>query len=171
MDDAWQQRRLELFQPCAESVVGQGVEWLLLVDSATPKWVLTALGEHDAAIISCKQQWLADLQRYLHLPRPTLTITSRLDSDDRLMPGAMDAVRASARGRTEFLCLADGLVDRGGEMFPSRHRSGPFLSYYEYGRSPQSVYCVEHGHAKPIRHTHGGPYWIQTIHSGNVRNK
>lgn len=113
--EAWMQARWDLFEETAASVASQALReevdrpvWLFCLDPATPlRWEerLRASAPY-VFIIYCDtlgirhegrlQKTLRDLTYHLNTE---WLLTTRLDNDDRLLPGFLEAVQAEARRR------------------------------------------------------------------------
>lgn len=183
--DAWLEHRWPLFEACVESVKAQDVEfkWVLVCHhKMKTHWFdrlsVTLQGsEIDFTVLRTGRTWLFDLQQWLKAQHHRHLITTRLDSDDMLLPGFLEAIQNTVDKQNPktnyFIDFPHGFKSKDNIPVVYTEHNNPFLSYVELGSICRSVYFIPHGsriNKYPIIKGKGR-YWIQVIHPNNLRNK
>lgn len=189
VDPAWLDGRLALFERvCAPSVRAQHGPrrpWLVFVDARTPDAALArieaAAGPAGGVLVPVAgllpverlQQLVEDAVPLQH----RVLLTTRLDNDDALAAGHLDAVlRAADPDRQEFLNPTSGYQLAGSRAYATSDPSGPFLTLVEHrrpGRPPLTAFCTPHRAARrtaPVRQVGQGRLWVQLLHGQNLVN-
>lgn len=201
----WLDERLDLFRRfCLPSIAAQttpAFTCLLFCDEATPPDVLAALRRHELELptlslaLTRAERSPVEAVRQLVGADTDVLITTRLDSDDAIVDGYLEAVQDYA-APFHHCDLSSLLVNfpRGFRFdaetsifYERRMPNSPFHSLFERpGRGPVDTvfrsagtgrYRKGHGnHAMLHEHqvTHQDesmPAWLQVVHAGNVQNR
>jgi hypothetical protein len=196
-DDAWFDRRLELFERyCLPSMVAQtskAFTWVVFCDPTTPEAVVERLRGYSEHIVvaECRRHAsvrgkapddLMALDEFVD-PDSEVVITTRLDSDDALNRCSVEQIQrhatAFSRSGGDFLlhtfplgCKLDA-VD--GRVYRTWYRQNAFLSLFERaGTDPKGV--MQDNHVKletrfsPLERDFSLLGWLQVLHGSNVSN-
>jgi hypothetical protein len=188
LDEGWLRYRLDLFRrftlPSVETQTATSFRWLVLVDPASPPWLLdelaSSLDDERYEVVPMTRLGevgpLALRQIDAHAdPGTTHLLTTRLDNDDAL---AVDFVAAIQRGFSEqsfeFLNFPSGAQLANGRVRLVPHRANPFITLVERlvpGAVPRGAYLCSHmeiaAHG-PVRQLRTHPMWLQVIHDRNL---
>lgn len=201
----WLEERLALLRRiCLPSLAAQTTEaftCLLLCDEATPADVLATLREHERElptlqlVLTSGRRPPLEAVRELVRTDAEVLITTRLDSDDAIAVGYLEAVQdygaAFQRSRLSRMLVN---FPRGYRFhnptgtFYERHMwTSPFHSLFERPRqgevatvfhtSESGLYRKSHGnhmmlHEYQLTHQDESmPAWLQVLHDGNVQNR
>lgn len=189
-DEAWVRDRVALLRRLAWPALrraGTGLAWVLVVDADRRELVADLTGDLDLpggsvhlAVGEGFSPTTSDLEldSTVHAGADAF-VTIRLDSDDALLPGSVDAVLRAADGADDgtLIDLAHGYqldLDRGEliEVVYRPWRQGPFLALVHRGRSAMLDTGGPHTSARDGRALRrvGVPAWLQGIHGANVSN-
>jgi hypothetical protein len=188
--ERWVRDRVALLRRLAWPALrraGSGVAWVLVVDPERRELATELLGDVDlpgGSVHVAEGVGFVPATADLHLDAPVHVggdrfVTLRLDSDDALLPGSIDAVVAAATGAADgtLIDLPRGYqldLDRGDliEVSYRRWRQGPFLALVHHGRSTMLDTGGEHTQAREGREVRrvDRPAWIQGVHGANVSN-
>lgn len=166
---------------------GTGVAWVLVVDPdrrALAADLLDGVELPDGSVHLAEGVGFAPVTAEMRPDGPIRPdrdafVTLRMDSDDALLPGAIDAVVEAADGAAHgtLIDLPRGYqldLDRREliEVEYRRWRQGPFLAIVHHGRSTMLDTGGEHTGARSGREVRRVevPAWIQGIHGHNVSN-
>lgn len=165
-DRGWLRGRLDLFRryfvPSVESL---GVPAVLLCSSESAPYVAERTADLPWARVEVQNDWHGG---WTGAPDQMVT---RLDSDDAVHAGWLEAVEASPRG-FEVYCSKEFL-----RLDPSRQRL-----YQRRRREPVALAAFPAGH-NPYLYDHAelerrlracilnGPYLLQVVHGGNLSNR
>jgi hypothetical protein len=191
--DKWMDERYELFKETRKSVLSQGVdfEWILSFDEDTPKAYVKKV---------CKAKMTPifyDIREHKFNAEEPWLITTRLDNDDRLLPGALQAVQDAFQEELMMIDMhyeqldlntgkryTNGNKERG-EKYRSV-RNSPFLSLVERSVWAKGALCRPHQKIYDGYPTNGStrrlnnyvkvgdtltPYALMVVHGDNVANK
>jgi hypothetical protein len=188
--EAWVRERVALLRRLgwpAMRRAGHGIAWVLVVDAELRDLVADLIGPLDlpgGSIHLAEGVGFVPGTSDLRLDEPVHPtsdrfVTLRLDSDDALLPGSIDAVLAAADGAVDgtLIDLPRGYqldLERGEliEISYRRWRQGPFLALVHHDRSTMLDTGGEHTRARQGRavlHV-TTPAWIQGLHGANVSN-
>lgn len=174
----WLDERVELFETfCLPSVSRQTCQnftWVMQFDPQTPVEILDRYKTRSNVEII--QEPIADYFAGLKLKEPFL-LTSRLDNDDALHEGYIEAVQSCFAGETQLLDTRGFQFDRGRHRFHTdgrRKPNSPFLTLIEKLEGPpKTVHFVDH--AKMRRHFPARRLkqrlWCQVVHETNLLNR
>ena len=190
-DEAWVRERVALLRRLgwpALQRAGRGIAWVLVVDPERRALVEDLLGDlelPDGSVHLAVGEGFIPTTAALEVagvvhPGRDRFVTVRMDSDDALLPGAIDAVVAVAAPAP-----AGALVDlpRGyqldleqGDLIEveyRRWRQGPFLALVHHDRATMLDTGGEHPRAREGRAVVrvDAPAWIQGVHGANVSNE
>jgi hypothetical protein len=183
LDPRWLRHRLWLLtQFTLPSVATQfrlshgRLRWVLLVDMATPMWVSSKIQSAApwAELASIDGLWSPEaLRRSLRSLGWKGEPTTRLDSDDVLLPGYLSSIyRSIERQGTGVHTVPIGYQLAGNRLYWRCYVQNPFLTYYEPEVQGRTVFDIPHWNlVKEKVHIAGlRPGWIQHIHGGNIAN-
>jgi hypothetical protein len=165
-DHEWLERRLDLFRRFFVPSVGRlGAPTLLLCSSDSAAFVSDRVADLTWIDVVVQDEWYGGWRG-----EPDQVVT-RIDSDDAIHEGWLDAVDA-APVEAEVCCTRRFLRydDANGRLCAySRSEASP-LAAFRGGRNP-----FAHDHAELNRHYRvhdvGGPYLLQVFHGGNVSSR
>ncbi len=186
----WMRERIELFERyCLPSMVhqlNQNFTWLVLLDQATDPEFMARLESHQEKFPAMRTLRMPPIENDLQISqrvgalvddRTELLLTTRLDNDDAFHEQAIETIQAKARKRREFLNFRVGWTQDGTTAWLRFHKYGHFITLVEpRTRDPfLTVYNgLAHGRSKrlaPVRQIAREPFWLETIHSRNVKNR
>ncbi len=176
LDPEWLDERHILYEKyCLPSVLSQDnedFEWLLIVDSRTPKQYKSRLESYPATIIYHDfgtTEWKFDLEgkgrghravnleysvaeplrNYIGTPDTDYVITSRLDSDDAISVDHIAKIQRHAKQRGHrkqrfWVNLVRGMKLNKGNVYPINRQSNPFISFVEPPYDLLTTYQVSH---------------------------
>lgn len=193
-DYEWLRQRLQIFnEVCLPSVKAQSngaFEWILFFDASTPHAILNdvrqSLGSTDLrhALVLSSQTFSGEfIAEAIGDVREEFVITTRLDNDDAISPGFMEAVaEASARAvesGTRLPIVINppvGYQIRKGRCYLRFDPSSPFISLLEEagGGNPVTVHATDHQVAArrwSWVSLGGRVHWLQSLHETNISNK
>ncbi|MEM7048138.1 MAG: hypothetical protein AAF604_00690 [Acidobacteriota bacterium] len=165
-DPHWLAGRHELFRRYfVPSVAPLGVPVILLCGEQAAAAVAEAVADLPWARVEVQDDWHAGWRG-----RRSQVIT-RLDSDDAVHPewfAAVDEAPASAR-----ICITHRSLryhPRSGRLQRYRRREAAPLAAFRGGSNP---YAIDHRFlaSQSGVHTLRGPYLLQVVHGGNVKNR
>lgn len=177
LDDDWLGERRRLFlENTVPSMLGQtnlNFKWVVCFDSRTPISYIDSLNPEVAYFepLMLGSDWHEGLEGYLSGLKSV--ITTRLDSDDAVSPSYIDDVQRAVFGnRTEIVSFNLGWLRCNGLYYKTFWLANPFLSLWERGDRPRSVYAWEHGQLSrmPGFRSYSRRNWLVDIHGGNVSN-
>jgi len=166
--EEWMWHRWRHFQKTRDSVLSQEGEftWVLCMDERTPdSWV-------DRIFTDLRMEPFT--QQPKEYRRDGWTITTRLDNDDILMPGAVQAIQSKFREKEVVLDMrywqaAEGRIYTSGRETPN----SPFLSLIENGVK-RTCYARPHSYMiseYPAMFVSDEPLAIMVIHDRNLGNR
>jgi hypothetical protein len=180
-DEGWLRFRLDLLERLgAPSVRAQSTaafRWVLLVDEASPAWVLERLEaittDLPAIVLPVGSQWRASLDDFLTKRSLTdILLTSQMDSDDAIAPTFVREVQAHAGPETVINASVGARFDwQSGNLVRLRKKRAFESVCSTHGRN---IFHFHHGRAGlelPSVELVGRPLWLQTIHGGNLANR
>ena len=147
--DVWMKERGELFEETKKSVLSQEGEfqWVISVDERTPKRFLNKI-KTDKRIIFTN----ADIRDVFLsgeiIPDRNWVITTRLDNDDRYLPGAVLAIQAAHEKKLKVIDIDYEQLDlKTGKRYTSERRwaTSMFLSLCEPSNRVLTAFCRTHG--------------------------
>lgn len=164
-DREWLEGRLDLFRRFfVPSVERLGVPAVLLCGGEAAGFVAARVADLEWARVEVQEDWRGGWRL------PSDTVVTRLDSDDALHRGWLDAVdRAPAAAR---ICITGDFLrwdldaDR---LHLYRRREPSPLAAFRGGENP---YRIDHKHllAQPGVHRIRGAYLLEIHHGGNLSN-
>lgn len=187
---AWMDYRVYLFfelaYPTLLSQTTRNFKWILLLDENSPVSVLNKIRGLDIDnllffVFTSNENLQRDINLFLKetVNSNDLVITTTLDSDDGLMPYAIENIQKIA---VSYNSLPLGInIFRGyivnvqtGVFFKKSFRSNPFYSLVEMGIDFKTCLYKEHMYMSSTFNTielNDMYYWIQNIHGGNILNQ
>ena len=188
----WLETRLALFEDyCLASMAAQTAEdftWLVYCDHATDPAVMARLralerGIPQLRIALTRREMIGLATRPYVDPSCDVLITTRLDSDDGVHTGYVEAIQAHAEAfmraghATWLLNFPRGfqLDHRTGELYFAWSPASAFHSLFE--REPAGTRTVLHGSHltmhrwHPVAQDDSLAAWLMVIHGGNVANR
>ena len=185
--DDWLRDRLDLFRRyavpsvCAQNVWPDG--WLVFC-SQLSDWLQHELDQIQQDVpflkaVSIDGELTLEAARSAvrsEVPKGAEKLTTtRLDSDDAISQGYLEAVRIAAqRANSEFLNATHGLQLHKGRLYHRSDPSNAFISFVEPAESPKTVFVGGHHELAQfglIRQFGGRAMWLQVVHGGNVSNQ
>ena len=183
--DEWMKHRGELFEETKKSVLEQegGFQWVISVDERTPKRFLDNIKTDDRILLTTEDIRDVFLNGNITLEK-SWVITSRLDNDDRYLPGAVLAIQSEFRKQIFVIDFDYQKLDLdSGETHPGvwRWANSPFLSICEPSERVMTAFCRTHGQVRsgyPSKHGRIGiagkrikkVYVQMVIHGDNITN-
>lgn len=198
-DDAYLQYRYKLFlRFCLPSVRAQTVDnfrWFVLFGESTPEWLREKLDEHErqgdfiplysssfGAVQDSVRTWLR-----INVKQGEQVITTRLDNDDGIAVGYLEAVQAKLNPELDkqYFDLQyghQGVIRNCDatkwQFYGWKTARNPFVSMAERltDAPPLLIYHKPHGSMKtsvvgaPVFTITGGPWWLQVLHGKNIGN-
>jgi len=186
--DWWMDRRMPLFEETKKSVLSQDgdFKWIISLDSRTPERYVSRI-ETDERILVTKQAIQHALEGYI--PSSDWVISSRLDCDDRYLPGFTDMLYSHFEPKIKVidanyikLSYKSNKVFRHERMHPA----SMFVSLVEPAERFVGAFCRPHGQLTeyPISGTFGnfgkrvripydkdlGAYMLMVCHDLNATN-
>jgi hypothetical protein len=174
----WLDERVQLFETfCLPSVAQQTCQnftWVMQFDPQTPTDILQRCA--TTPNVEIIQEPIANFFGRLKLEKPFL-LTSRLDNDDALHEGYIEAVQSCFAAKTQLLDTRGIQFDRSRNCFHTdgrRKPNSPFITLIEQlDGPPKTVYFADH--AKMRRHFPAKRLkqrlWCQVIHETNLLNR
>lgn len=180
----WMADRLDLFKECAASVKAQSCkkfEWFIFIDPMTRPMdgeeILDVLSD-----VATSGLVMAHICRGMQIPPQKdpaeWIITTRMDNDDRLNSGFIEAIQNEFDEKTEVIDVKGLQLDLKSGKYCKTDRikpNSPFISLIEKTEGMRTVFQETHS---TLYITHGGrfvetsdPLYYQVIHGANVMNK
>lgn len=184
--DQWMDHRMRLFTSLTlPSIAGQSCQdftWLLLMDRRTPERYIRMLqgtGYRNLRLVYSdpgRPLWRNDLPAGSHD-----LITTRIDNDDAFHRDAVKTIQDAWRARHEQQAKPWLIVFPFGLILDLADRRMRVMEYWlnncptlvEDSQNPGTVYRWQHSEipTEVSRHyVKDKPYWLQVIHSQNLRN-
>lgn len=185
-DTEWLRERLSIFRRYTlPSVVGQTRPpntWLILF-GPSPQWL-----RDEFAVLQSDASWIRPVETdepfspalvrglvKAALPSSTKRlITTRVDNDDVIADGYLEAVRAEAADDYHgFVNFTHGLQLAQGKLYRRSDPSNAFVSLAEPMDELRTVFVDQHpdlARHGPMKQVHTSPMWIQVVHGGNLAN-
>lgn len=144
--DKWMDQRMELFEETKKSVLDQDrdFEWIISIDKRTPKKYLEKIKTDDRITFIYLDIRKTFDQIKTHTP---WVITTRLDNDDLLRPGALGRIQDYFKPKVGVIDIDYHQLDlKTGEKYTSNRATpnSPFLSLVEHFKWVKTCYCRPH---------------------------
>lgn len=180
--DQWMHHRLHYFQSCRDSVLSQNADfrWIVMFDERTPwNWITKVCTDPRMKPFigypadfpyaeSCDTDWI---------------ITTRLDNDDRYLPGALAAIQAQFNPMV--MCIDIDYFGYNNLHYYTSNRGTPtsfFISLVEPRETAIGVYYTQHNLVRTSYPVNGEPtripevmikqpYAVMVVHGNNQANK
>ena len=184
--DEWMQHRIKLFTTFTlPSIMGQSCQnfiWLVLVDRHTPatyRQMLSDIRHPNMRLIytGSKNSWLDAIE-----PGDYDLITTRIDNDDAFHKDVVKTIQQSwakqdpKRAGPWVIVFPFGLIldIATREMFVMEYWFNNCPTLVERAENPQTIWQWDHSNIPPEvpkHHIADKPYWLQVIHSENLKNR
>jgi hypothetical protein len=184
--DEWMRHRIELFTTFTlPSIMGQSCQnftWLVLIDKQTPaayRQALSNIRYRNMRLIyaGSKNSWLDAIE-----PGDYDLITTRIDNDDAFHKEVVETIQQNwAKQNAKrlgcwvivfpFGFVLDLAVK---EMFVMEYWFNNCPTLIERAENRQTIWRWDHSNIPaevPKDHITDKPYWLQVIHSQNLRNR
>jgi len=183
-DRTWLDRRFELFEkycfPSVQAQSNQSFEWLVFFDSSLPEDLRARVTTYaqfppfrPIYVKGVRRNSLREVMQGLAISSEYI-ITSRLDNDDALAIGYIEAVqKCFAKQKFEFINIPNGYIWDGSRAYSVRHTSNGFVSLIE--RTDRCKTALKFDHRKVAKHgrllqVENMPGWVLVVHGDNVAN-
>jgi hypothetical protein len=187
----WIDKRFELFEkytlPSVQAQTCKDFDWALVVNMEFPHWTdadWMRLVSYGYKVWCLNTVWDrecvgAEFDYGLCIKSRSdedWYITSRLDSDDVLLPNYIEGIQSKFTEEKQWIGFDNGLVyDVDTDTTYSRtYKNSPFVSLVEHRDTVKGVYQLPHTAAtKEFNYVSvdtDEPGWMQVIHGSNVKN-
>jgi hypothetical protein len=184
--DEWMQHRIGLFTTFTlPSIMGQSCQnftWLVLIDRQTPaayRQMLSDIPYRNMRLIytGSKNSWLDAIE-----PGDYDLITTRIDNDDAFHKDVVETIQQSwakqdpKRPRPWVIVFPFGFILDSAvkEIFVMEYWFNNCPTLVERAENPQTIWQWDHSNIPPEvpkHHITDKPYWLQVIHSENLKNR
>lgn len=179
--EVWMNKRLELFENCADSIRNQTEQdftWIIGLDAKTPKRAEKKIQKLATFNTIVTPQEIKEffISKVVKGVKTEWIITSRLDNDDFLDPEYVETIQDNFRGKTEVLDVQGVQWEVKTNKFYTSGRkrpNSPFLSLVETREDVKTCYHTNHTNMPdvfPARMIDKVLY-TQVIHDGCLMNK
>lgn len=187
--DEWLHERLELFKRyTVRSITSQTVppdDWLVLC-GPSPDWFrdeMRSLGSEIACLTVVytnevfSPQLVGEVVRAQLSGETTEIITTRLDNDDAISTGFLEALRrGSLTIDSGFVNITHGLQIQSGRIYHRSDPSNAFASLIEtvdHVEPPRTIFLAGHDqlpHHGQVHQLRSDEVWLQVVHGSNIAN-
>jgi len=176
----WMERRLHLFDKCADSVkaqTNQDFTWIIAIDPKTPKRDFKRIQKVNTFnSVVCSEYPPDFLRKIAKNIKQEWIITSRLDNDDLLEPDYIKEIQDNFKGKLEVLDVKGRQLEVSSGKYYETGRdrpNSPFLSLIEPNNDLKTCFYCNHTtmDEKFDSRLINKQLYVQVIHQENVCNK